>query len=96
MALVIDIEYAYDGMAKKVCKFEEINMKIGERGQVTIPKQIREQYGLMPNIEVEFIPEKTGILLRKKTQNTSVIEQVYGILDKKSSTDDFIELIRGR
>ncbi|MFC1858397.1 AbrB/MazE/SpoVT family DNA-binding domain-containing protein [Thermodesulfobacteriota bacterium] len=71
-------------------------MKIGERGQVTIPKQIREQYGLMPNIEVEFIPEKAGILLRKKTQSTSVIEQVYGILDKKASTDDFIEAIRGR
>lgn len=29
-------------------------MKIGERGQVTIPKNIREQFGLGPETEVEF------------------------------------------
>jgi AbrB family looped-hinge helix DNA binding protein len=29
-------------------------MKIGERGQVTIPKEIREQFGLGPETEVEF------------------------------------------
>jgi len=30
---------------------ERISMKIGERGQVTIPKTLREKYGLLPNIE---------------------------------------------
>lgn len=35
-------------------------MKIGEHGQIAIPKKIREKYGLMPFIEVEFIPEDTG------------------------------------
>jgi AbrB family looped-hinge helix DNA binding protein len=29
-------------------------MKIGERGQITIPKKLREKYGFFPNIEVEF------------------------------------------
>jgi AbrB family looped-hinge helix DNA binding protein len=29
-------------------------MKIGERGQVTIPKEIRERFGLGPETEVEF------------------------------------------
>ena len=34
-------------------------MKIGERGQVTIPKKICEKYELMPFIEVEFVPKES-------------------------------------
>ena len=52
---------------KKMIGMEEIiNMKIGEWGQVTIPKMLKEKYGLLPNIEVEFMPEKHGIKLQKK------------------------------
>jgi len=71
-------------------------MKIGERGQVTIPKNIREKYGLMPYIEVEFVLEETGVLIKKKSLHSSPVEQVYGILEKKARTDNYIEAIRGR
>ncbi len=71
-------------------------MKIGERGQVTIPKGVRERYGLLPNIEVEFVQEESGILLRKRARRVSPVEKVYGILKKKSKTDDIIEALRGR
>ena len=71
-------------------------MKMGERGQVTIPKKIREKYGLMPYIEVEFVPEDAGVLIRKKSVQSSPVEQVYGILKKKAHTDDYIEAVRGR
>ena len=71
-------------------------MKIGERGQVTIPKKIREKYGLTPNMEVSFVEEEMGVLIRKKGSHTSPVSQVYGILKKNSSTDKFIEDIRGR
>ena len=71
-------------------------MKIGERGQVTIPKRLREKYGLLPNMEVEFVPESSGVCLRKKTRHTSPVKEVYGILKKGSKTDDYIEEIRGR
>lgn len=71
-------------------------MKIGERGQVTIPKDIREQYGLLPNIEVEFIQEKYGVLIVKKGRDMSPVEQIYGILKKNENTDNYIEAIRGR
>jgi len=79
-----------------VCISEEENMKIGERGQVTIPKDVRERYGLLPNIEVEFVPEESGVLLRKRARRTSPVEKVYGILKKKSKTDQIIEALRGR
>jgi AbrB family looped-hinge helix DNA binding protein len=71
-------------------------MKIGERGQVTIPKYIRNQYGLLPNIEVDFVPKKEGILIKKKARDLSPVEQVYGILNKAEKTDVYIESIRGR
>jgi len=71
-------------------------MKIGERGQVTIPKTIREKYGLLPQIEVDFVQKKTGVLIQKKTRHVSPVEQVYGILRKNVQTDPYIESIRGR
>jgi AbrB family looped-hinge helix DNA binding protein len=71
-------------------------MKIGERGQVTIPKKIREKYGLTPNMEVSFIEEEMGVLIQKKGPQTSPVRQVYGILKKNASSDEFIEDIRGR
>jgi AbrB family looped-hinge helix DNA binding protein len=71
-------------------------MKIGERGQVTIPKNIREKYGLLPQIEVDFVPQEKGVLIRKKTKHVSPVDQVFGILKKNAQTDPFIESIRGR
>ena len=71
-------------------------MKIGDRGQVTIPKELREKYGFLPNIEIEFIPEDGGVKIKKKTKHMSPVKEVYGILGKNESTDAYIEEIRGR
>ena len=71
-------------------------MKISERGQVTIPKALREKFGLNANIEVEMTPTKAGILIRKWTQGEHPIDRVYGILNRPADTDDYIEEIRGR
>jgi len=40
-------------------------MKIGARGQVTIPKKIREQFGLGPGTEVEFRLVGGSVVLKK-------------------------------
>ena len=71
-------------------------MKIGERGQVTIPKDIRQKYGLLPHMEVEFIPDKFGVLIRKKGLKNNPVDDVYGILNKRSNTDAYIAAIRGK
>ncbi|MBL8221812.1 MAG: AbrB/MazE/SpoVT family DNA-binding domain-containing protein [Bryobacterales bacterium] len=42
------------------------DMKVGERGQVTIPKEIRDRFGIGPDTEVEFTVERGEILLRKR------------------------------
>ncbi len=41
------------------------SMGIGERGQVTIPKEIRDQFGLGPETEVEFRIVGGNIVLKK-------------------------------
>ena len=48
-------------------------MKIGERGQITIPKELREKYGFFPSIEIEFVPEAGGVKIQKKTKHITLI-----------------------
>ncbi|MEJ7893119.1 MAG: AbrB/MazE/SpoVT family DNA-binding domain-containing protein [Solirubrobacteraceae bacterium] len=35
--------------------------RVGTKGQVVIPKEIRDQLGLRPGDEVEFEPDGTGV-----------------------------------
>ena len=71
-------------------------MKISERGQITIPKPLRDRFGLLKNVEVELIPEKSGILIQKRNTSRHPVDLVYGILNRPSDTDKVIEEIRGR
>jgi len=77
------------------------NMKIGRRGQVTIPKDLRERFGLKPETEVEFQVGNNSILLRKKPGKLS-LARWKGRCRKSfkelgySRVDEFIEDVRGR
>lgn len=44
-------------------------MRIGERGRVTIPKQIRDRFGLNAETEVEFRVVGATLFLRKRLRN---------------------------
>jgi AbrB family looped-hinge helix DNA binding protein len=76
-------------------------MKIGERGQVTIPKDIRERFGLGPNSEVEFQIEDGRVVLKKSPKRLN-LEEWKGRCKSSfkklgySSVDQYIEDIRGR
>ena len=76
-------------------------MRVSERGQITIPKRLRERFGMNHNVEVEITPTERGLLLTKKTNAAHPVDRVYGILDKDAlgvgvSVDDYIEELRGR
>ena len=55
-------------------------MRISERGQITIPKPLRERYGLDHNVEVEVTPTDDGLLIRKQAAGGRPVDRVYGIL----------------
>jgi AbrB family looped-hinge helix DNA binding protein len=42
-------------------------MRITSKGQVTIPQEIRERFGLLPNTEVEFVAKRNSIQIVKST-----------------------------
>ncbi len=44
-------------------------MRITSKGQVTIPQAVREQAGLLPNTEVDFVVEEGSVRLVKATQH---------------------------
>lgn len=76
-------------------------MKIGERGQVTIPKSLRERFGLEPETEVEFQVVNNSILLRKKPRKLALTR--WKGRCRRSFEElgfarvvDFIEDVRGR
>ena len=76
-------------------------MRIGERGQVTIPKDIRDRFGLGPDTEIEFRVVKGSILL-KKAPKTLKLHKWRGHSKASfatlgySSVDKFIDDVRGR
>lgn len=71
-------------------------MRVSERGQITIPKKLRDRFGMNHNVEVELTPTRSGLLLRKRSTAKHPVESVYAILGRGGSTDDYLEEIRGR
>ena len=71
-------------------------MRISERGQITIPKRLRDRFGMNHNVEVEITPTRKGLLIHKRTAAQHPVDGVYAILGQGGSTDDYLEEIRGR
>jgi len=74
---------------------KSMKARIAERGQVTIPKQLRKMLGLMPGTVLEF-GEERGRLIAVKSGGTDPVSEVYGCLGKKIDTDAVIAELRGR
>ena len=74
---------------------------MGERGQVTIPKKIRDRFGLSPKTEVEFRVVQGSITLKKAPQKLNLrkwkgrCKNSFADLGF-SSVDKFIDSVRGR
>ena len=76
-------------------------MKLGERGQVTIPKQIREQFGMSAESEIEFQVVNGTITLQKMPLRLNLgkwkgrCKASFAQLGF-SSVDKFLDDVRGR
>jgi bifunctional DNA-binding transcriptional regulator/antitoxin component of YhaV-PrlF toxin-antitoxin module len=71
-------------------------MKISDRGRITIPKNFRDCFGFNKNAEVEFVPTEEALLTQKRTREKHPVHAVFGILNRPSSTDQYLEEVRGR
>lgn len=71
-------------------------MKISDRGQITIPKELRNRFGMHKDVEVEITPTEHGLLIQKRTAAKHPVERISGILDGVVDVDQYIDELRGR
>lgn len=77
-------------------------MRITSKGQVTIPVEIREKLGLLPDSEVEFEVVGNAVRLRKArrgrqpSRGRSLVAQLRGRGSVRMTTDEILALTRGR
>ncbi len=70
--------------------------RVGERGQVTIPKALRDKYGMTRDCDIEFLPEPDGIKLKKARRREHPVRRLVGLFGGPIDTDAHIEEHRGR
>jgi AbrB family looped-hinge helix DNA binding protein len=77
-------------------------MRITSKGQVTIPADIRERAGLLPETEVEFAFDGKIVTLRRVSgkrrlgRGARMVESLRGQGDVKMTTDEIMALMRGK
>lgn len=74
-------------------------MRITDKGQVTIPIRVREELGLHPGDEVEFVVEDGVARLAPaagaRTRGRRLVDHLLGArADLAMSTDEIMELTR--
>jgi AbrB family looped-hinge helix DNA binding protein len=75
-------------------------MRITSKGQVTIPQDIRERFGLLPDTEVEFIAKRNGVQIVKSvspvrpTRGQTLVHRLKGRSSVRMSTDEILALTR--
>ena len=67
---------------------------VSEKGQITIPKKLRDRLGIKTGQALEF-SEKGGKLIAVKTTGADSIEKAYGILKTRLRTDKLVQQLRG-
>jgi AbrB family looped-hinge helix DNA binding protein len=77
-------------------------MRITTKGQVTIPVEIREKLGLLPDTEVEFEIVGQAVRMRKirraegaRRRGRSIVQRLRGRGSVRMSTDQILALTRG-
>ena len=74
-------------------------MRITSKGQVTIPQDLREKLGFLPNCEVEFQLVGDSVRIRKargkKTRGQMIVDRLRGTGSGTMTTDEIMAMTRG-
>ncbi len=75
-------------------------MRLTSKGQVTIPRALRERYGLLPDTEVSFEPQADGVMIRvagaeRVKRVREAIARTRGSARAGLDTDSIMALTRG-
>ena len=89
----MDVEHEYI-LALQTTEVVSMNATVAERGQVTIPKALRQRLGIGPHTILDFTAEN-GRLIAVKTTPADPVSKVQGCLKLERPVDDWIADIRG-
>lgn len=73
-------------------------MRVTGKGQVTIPQDLRERFGLGPGVEVEVVATEEGALIRgveQRTRGTELVARLRDSGDSDLSAEAILRLTRG-
>lgn len=74
-------------------------MRVSEKGQVTIPKPLRDALGIEPGTEVTFDRQDDAVVIRKTAADDSrghrLVSRLRGRGDITMTTDEILTLTRG-
>jgi len=74
-------------------------VKVTDKGQVTIPIDIRRKAGLLPNTDVEFVVSGKNVILMKsgkaRRRGGKLVAALRGRATRRLSTDEIMALTRG-
>ncbi|MEX2155708.1 MAG: AbrB/MazE/SpoVT family DNA-binding domain-containing protein [Gemmatimonadales bacterium] len=69
--------------------------RVSEKGQITIPKTVRERLGIRPGQVLE-VREEGGRVVATKVTTRDAVERVTGILKLDRPVDELITELRGK
>jgi AbrB family looped-hinge helix DNA binding protein len=74
-------------------------VRITSKGQVTIPLEIRERLGLLPDTEVEFVVDGDAVRIVKactpeRTRGRDIVNHLRGRRTGGMTTDELMRLLR--
>ena len=68
---------------------------VSEKGQITIPKKLRDRLGIRPGQILDFREER-GRLVAVKAGLQDPVDAVYGVLKSGRRTDEIMKVLRGK
>jgi AbrB family looped-hinge helix DNA binding protein len=72
-------------------------MRVTTKGQVTIPMEIREKFGLVPGTDVEFLVDGNTVRIvpaQRSSRGSRIVEHLRGRATVSMSTDEIMALTR--
>lgn len=74
-------------------------MRVTAKGQVTIPVEIRERFGLLPDTEVEFVVDDDTVRLTRvehvgESRGRRIVARLRGRARTGMTTDEILALTR--
>lgn len=65
--------------------------KVGPKGQVVLPKAMRDRLGIQPGDEVLFAEDERGIVVQKAKSKEQLLDELRGSMADSNILEEYME-----